>query len=100
MPGCGDIGNANVMEMIYPKNLASIYIPLELDGKRGKVVMNATHRRNKAKVYWHIDNEYIGTTENFHQFAISPTPGKHTLTLVDDQGQRLVQTFTVLNQEQ
>lgn len=98
-PGCGDNGNNYVMDMIYPKNNASIYIPLEFDGQRGKVVFTATHKNPAAKVYWHVDNEYIATTAHTHQLSLSPLPGKHTLTLVDDKGERFVQQFTILNKE-
>jgi penicillin-binding protein 1C len=97
--GCGDEGGQFVMEMIYPKNNASIYVPVEFDGRRGKLVLNATHRNTAAKIYWHIDGEYVSTTQNYHQLAISPQPGKHTLTLVDDKGERLVQVFTILDKE-
>ena len=99
MPGCENAGGNSVMELIYPKNGAVVYIPLELDGTRGKIVLNAAHRNQNAKIYWHIDNEYVATTTNFHQLAISPAPGKHTLTLVDENGERLVQVFTVLDKE-
>ncbi|WP_442587178.1 penicillin-binding protein 1C [Pedobacter sp. AW31-3R] len=99
LPGCGDAGNNSVMEMLYPRNNASIYIPLEIDGTRGKVVFNATHRNDAAKIYWHVDNEYVATTAHDHQLALSPAPGKHTLTLVDDQGERLVFQFTILDKE-
>jgi len=99
MPGCNDEGGNYVMEMIYPKNNASIYVPVEFDGSRGKVVLNATHRNAGAKIYWHIDGEYIATTKDYHQLAVSPPPGKHTLTLVDDKGERLVQTFIILDKD-
>jgi len=99
MPGCGDAGSNFVMEMIYPKPNAQLYIPLELDGSRGKVVFNVSHRNTNAKIYWHIDEEYLGTTRNFHQLALNPAPGKHTLTLVDEDGERLVQSFTILRKE-
>lgn len=96
---CGYTGNNYVMDMIYPKNNASLYIPLEFDGERGKVVFTATHKNSQAKIYWHIDNEYITTTAHNHQLSLSPAPGKHTLTLVDDKGERLVQQFTILDKD-
>jgi len=99
MAGCDNNGGNNVMELIYPKNGAIVYIPLELDGTRGKIVLNAAHRNQHSKIYWHIDNEYVAATSNYHQLAVNPNPGKHTLTLVDENGERLVQTFTVLDQE-
>lgn len=96
--GCDVVGNT-VMDMIYPKNNATVYIPIELDGTRGKVILNAAHRNTERKIYWHIDKEFIGSTKSFHQMAISPLPGKHTLTLVDENGERLVQVFTILDKE-
>ncbi len=98
-PGCNDAGGNLVMDMIYPKNNAVVYIPIELDGTMGKVILNAAHRNPETKIYWHIDAEYLGSTKSFHQLAISPPPGKHTLTLVDENGERLVQVFTVLNKK-
>lgn len=97
--GCNDGGGNYVMDMIYPKHNASIYIPIEFDGTRGKVVLNATHRHSGVKIHWHIDSEYVATTKDYHQLAVSPPPGKHTLTLVDENGERLVQVFTVLTKE-
>lgn len=94
--GCDERGNNVVMEMIYPKNNATLYIPTEIDGKRGSVVFNATHIDPQTKIYWHIDQNFIGTTQSFHQMAINPMPGNHKLTLVDEKGERLVQYFTVL----
>jgi len=99
MAGCNETSNQYVMDMIYPKNYASVYIPIELSGQRGKVVFTATHKNPEAKVYWHIDNEYIATTVHQHQLSLSPPPGKHTLTLVDDKGERFVQQFTILDKE-
>ena len=98
-PGCIQEGSNFVMDMIYPKNNASIYIPLEFNGERGKLIFTATHRNQEAKIYWHIDNEYIATTIHQHQLGVSPAPGKHTLTLVDDNGERFVQQFTILERE-
>jgi penicillin-binding protein 1C len=99
LPGCEIDQSQITMEMIYPKNYATIYIPLELNGERGKVIFNAALRNPKVKLYWHIDDEYIGVTQNFHQMALSPKPGKHTLTLVDENGERLVQIFNVIDKE-
>jgi len=98
MAGCQN-ENTAVMEMIYPKPNASIYIPLEIDGNRGKVIFNAAHRDNNAIIHWHIDEDYVGTTRSYHQIALSPKPGKHILTLTDQNGERLIQVFTVLDKE-
>lgn len=88
------------MELIYPKNAAKIYVPLEADGKRGRMICNAAHRQAGAKIFWHLDNEYIGQTKDYHQMALNPPPGKHTLTLVDDAGNTIETHFEVLDKDQ
>lgn len=99
-PGCSDeFDTYRAMEMIYPKNNARIYIPLEIDGTRGQTIFNAAHRDQSSKIHWSVDGTYLGATTSFHQMAVSPTPGKHTVTLIDDKGNRLVQIFEVLEKE-
>lgn len=64
------------MELIYPRQGAKIYVPLEIYGSRGKTVFTATHRKQGSKIFWHLDDEFIGTTINYHQIAISPASRK------------------------
>ncbi len=71
------------MDIIYPEEDAKIYLPVELSGERGKTVFTATDRTSNAKLFWHIDDEYIGATTQFHQMAVNPLPGKHVLTIVE-----------------
>ncbi|MEI7595185.1 MAG: penicillin-binding protein 1C [Bacteroidota bacterium] len=84
------------MQMIYPANNSKIYIPIELDEKKGRSVFKVAHRRSNATIYWHIDDEYIGTTTNFHELAVNPKPGKHKLILVDDLGESISVKFESL----
>lgn len=84
------------MELIYPKLESRIYVPLDLDGTPRKTVFEAAHRRPNTRIYWSIDNEHIGVTQGTHQMALRPTAGKHVLVLTDENGERLTQTFEVL----
>jgi penicillin-binding protein 1C len=86
----------NPMEIIYPKEGAKIYVPLEADGSRGRVVFNAAHRQSGTKIFWHLDDTYVGETTDFHQMALNPPPGKHVLTLVDGSGNTAHVGFEVL----
>ncbi len=87
------------MQLIYPKNKAKIYIPKDLDGSKSETVFKVAHRKKEEAIYWHVDNTFIGSTVNFHEMALQPSVGKHTLTLVDEQGERLVQEFEILGEE-
>ena len=84
------------MDLIYPKANATIFIPHELDGRLGSALFEVAHRQPSVTVYWHIDGNYLGVTRGSHRLAVSPDPGRHILTLVDDQGNILEQQFSVI----
>ena len=96
-PGCLDDNPLTMMELIYPTDVLKIFIPREIDGTPGKTVFEITHRNADANIYWHIDNEYIGSTNGIHQISIAPTPGRHQLTVVDSKGITLTRWFEVVD---
>lgn len=98
-PGCSATPQQRPMELIYPKDGSKIYVPLEADGSRGRMICNAAHRQSGIKIFWHLDDKYMGETINYHQFALNPSPGTHTLTLVDANGSRLQIRFQILEKE-
>lgn len=85
------------MDMVYPIENARIFIPRELNGSPGNAVFELAHRFPKSTVYWHLNGNYIGKTQNRHQMAVNPGPGKHVLTLIDEAGQPLERHFEVLS---
>jgi penicillin-binding protein 1C len=84
------------MEFLYPGVAGKIYIPVEMDGRRGRTIFEAVHRDHEAKLYWHLDGAYLGSTQTFHQMELDVSPGQHTVTIVDGQGNRLTRSFEVL----
>jgi penicillin-binding protein 1C len=96
--GCAKDLEHATMGLLYPHSGdAALYLPRGTDGKRGNSVFEATLKNPAGVIHWHIDDEYIGTTTGIHQLSVSPAPGKHVLVLVNDQGERLERTFTVLD---
>lgn len=93
----GDVAPTAPMALLSPAPDAEVYVPVELDGKRGRVVFEARHRDADAVLYWHLDDEFVGTTTAPHQFSFAPAPGRHTLTLVDASGARVQRGFSVLD---
>ncbi|MBS1512545.1 MAG: penicillin-binding protein 1C [Bacteroidetes bacterium] len=98
-PGCEFAETGKVMEIIYPQADAKIYVPLEVNGERGKTIFTAAHRKNGAKIFWSLDDNYVGTTQNFHQIALNPSPGVHILTLVDESGVSVSRQFEILEKD-
>jgi penicillin-binding protein 1C len=92
----GGRAGRGALAVLYPDANARVLIPSELDGTRGRAVFEAVHRRRDARVYWHLDDTYLGETHTFHQQSLDIDPGEHILTLVDDQGERVARRFEVL----
>jgi penicillin-binding protein 1C len=100
MPGCDAAENANrPMELIYPKETNVIYIPIELDQKRGVTVFQVAHRKPGITIFWHLDGSYLGSTRNIHQMGLAPDIGEHVLTLVDEDGYTVTKAFKVMGKK-
>lgn len=87
------------IELVYPNEESRIYIPMDLDGKRSRVVLKAIHRNPAAQLYWHLDDEFLGETKIFHEREAALEPGLHTLLIVDKQGYKLERRFRVIGKE-
>lgn len=89
----------NGMEIIYPKLFSKIYVPVEIDGTIGKTIFQVAHRKRNTVIYWHLDGVFIGTTQSNHQMGLTPDEGIHILTLIDEEGESLVQQFEIVSKK-
>lgn len=85
------------MDVIYPKDLTKLLIPIELNGRKGKAVFEIAHRNTNTTIFWHLDNTYIGKTKSIHRMEIDSKTGKHKMTLVDDNGETLNFNFEIMD---
>ena len=96
-PGCQNTSRMAAMDLIYPKNDSEIFVPRELDGSEGKVVFELAHSNPRAVVYWHLDGNYIGATAGKHNMPLNPAQGTHLLTIVDENGESINHSFSVIS---
>ncbi len=96
--GCTVVETQKQMELIYPQNELKIFVPKEMNGEKGKTVFSATHRNNATKIFWTLDNTFAGTTQHYHQLALSPSKGLHTITITDEQGNSITKKFEILDE--
>lgn len=97
-PGC-QAGNEEMMEMVYPQRGVSVFIPRDFGSKPGRVVFEAVHRSENTKIYWYIDDKYMGVTQNRHQMEFWLQEGLYRLTLTDQEGRELRQRFRVVGRD-
>jgi penicillin-binding protein 1C len=95
-PACLSNISDNSIGLLYPKHGSRIVLPKEMAGNRGSTVFEASHRQKDMLLFWHIDNEFLGSTVGIHQMTVQPEPGKHVLTLVDEIGVSVHEKFEVI----
>ncbi len=83
------------VQFIYPSSGSTLYLPRQMSGEVEGVVFRAAHHKADATLWWHLDQTYIGETRLIHELRLAPAPGKHTLTVVDDEGNTASVGFTV-----
>ncbi len=91
---CLQVGEQK-MEFIYPKKNEEILLPKDFDETINNVIFKLAHRSPETTIYWYLDSEFIGTTETFHEIAISPKPGEYMLSVMDQDGNELRQKVII-----
>jgi len=87
-PDCGFEGEQH-MPFIYPKDNEGIMLPKDFDEEVNDVIFKIAHRNPDTKVFWYLNEEYIGETQSFHELAVTPSIGQYTLTIVDSDGNEI-----------
>jgi penicillin-binding protein 1C len=83
------------IEFIYPQSGTTLYLPRQLSGQVEGAVFRVAHHRSDATLWWHLDQTYVGETRFLHELRLAPSPGHHTLTVVDGDGNSTSIRFTV-----
>ena len=97
LEGCDEGSGAQNMQFIYPRQEGvELSVPRDLDGKPSPVKFELAHSRPETRVFWHLDDAYLGETLHLHQMLLLPEEGEHTLTVVDEAGGRRSIHFRVV----
>jgi len=83
------------MDFIFPKRNITVYLPKGLNGKKNEVVFKIAHTNPKIRVFWYIDEQFIGMTKEFHEMPILPEIGEHSITVLDEKGNELKRSINV-----
>lgn len=81
----------------YPREDVTVYLPNDLSGVKEKCVFKAKHKREDVKIFWHINDNYLGSTEEIHHMAVDLTSGDYKLTIQDEFGMTQSQWVSVVS---
>ncbi len=84
-----------VMDFIYPSPGAVLFFPVQESGEVEGAVFRVAHRNSQAVLWWHLDGAYVGETRFIHELRLAPAPGRHNLTVVDQDGESISVRFSV-----
>ena len=93
---CGTTGEATSLHIAYPKPKQKIFLPADLNEEQRRVVFEAVHQEVDGILFWHLDELYIGQTNQIHQVSFQPSIGKHVLTITTEQGEKKSVQFEIL----
>ena len=84
------------MQFIYPNESSKIKIPKEIDGSIGRCIFELAHKVPSTKIYWHLDDVFIGTSENTHTMECFAKPGTYKLTAIDELGNEISKYISIV----
>ena len=93
--GARKTASDQAMEFIYPSSGTTLYLPRQLSGEVEGVVFRVAHHNSDATIWWHLDQSLVGETRFIHELRLAPPAGRHTLTVVDGDGNATSIAFTV-----
>lgn len=94
MEGC-DNSSTVPMQFIYPEVGSTFFLPTNFDGNDNQLIVKIAHEFPEKEVFWYLNEEYVGSTSEFHELAVIPKTGKHLITAVDEDGNELKRYITI-----
>ncbi|MCZ2337991.1 MAG: penicillin-binding protein 1C [Chitinophagales bacterium] len=85
------------LKIIYPNQGVKVFLPKESVSKQQDIVMKAYHRDDKAVLYWFVNDQYIGTTNNgHHEMLFKSKKGHYQLYITDQNGHNESVKFDII----
>ncbi|MGI6149818.1 MAG: penicillin-binding protein 1C [Firmicutes bacterium] len=85
-PDCPALKAENPITVVYPQPSSLLFIPRGTDGEYQRVKLEALHANPGKRLFWYIDDAYLGQTQGSHHQLVSLENGWHRLYLVDEDG--------------
>lgn len=82
---------------------AKLFLPRDFNGKTQPVICKAGHTGTGKKVFWYLDDVYLGETVEEHKMGVIFNEGWNTIKVIDEYGaedsQRVLATLKSGNQQ-
>ena len=85
----------NTMKFIYPTEKTTVFLPKDFDGKQNDLIIKVAHSNSDTTLFWSLNNKFLGTTQEKHEFAIAQETGIFKITVVDILGNEIQQEIII-----
>ena len=76
----------NLLDFIYPRNGMILSQTKNQLGELQPIIAKVAHINQDTKVFWYLNEVYLGMTKTFHEMTIQPKQGSYKLYVVDEFG--------------
>ena len=73
------------LDFIYPKDGTVLHQAKGFGGEVQPIVARVAYKHS-GKLFWYLDETYLGETLHFHDMQLQLSPGEHLLRCMDTQG--------------
>ena len=95
-PDCTHHAQETTFSIIYPQHNHKLIGVTDLDGEAKEMIFEASHPSPDSRLFWHVNDHYLGDTRRQHTIHYTPEVGTHLLTVIDELGNQQKINFTVL----
>ena len=95
-PACSFIEERQYMDIVYPQERSSFAIPNNLKNEKESIICEVAHQVPNSRIYWHLDDKYLGMTQEFHKISIESGIGRHRLYVIDETGRYDETVFEII----
>ena len=98
-PACKvNMGNKD-LQITYPYENAILWIPRDFNLKYQEIVFRAAERNPDIRVYWYLNEKFLGTTTGNNLMTASIPIGWHEIFVIDEAGNKDRKRFYVNKRE-
>ncbi len=87
-PWCKAYTSEHALKIIYPNPNAKLFLPRDFDGRVQSVVCKAAHHDENTKIYWYLNEQYVGHTSGENKMEMVFKNGWNNLAIIDEHGSK------------
>jgi penicillin-binding protein 1C len=88
-------GTGAYMDFIYPKEDGKVYLTKDFNGVVQPFIVKAAHTQANGKLFWYLNDTYLGVTQTFHEMPIKAKSGTYYITVTDEAGNEMKRKITI-----